>query len=350
MLEESYTNTYKIVIDLLNRNEFRVVKKYEDFLLDNYNVDFKKSIYMAKLMFIKDYKSNMPVNLLNKIISDQNITEDDKNDARYQLSRGYVKLRLYQKAFDTLLFLTKTTYADLAYIEMGRILFFLGYNEQSIKAFNFVKDKAKIKSLGIDLGRLNMPQKKYIAASYNFCDLVSDEKYKADALVQMLYLHIKNGNYEKAMEYFKSLSKEKVKKQDDLMHIYYYLVSKCPKLKDDSYVVKKDTFTKQIDNYDINLMYRKFPETFYDKKTSDFLDGVSLSNIFTYAKAYVDYSNPNKIAFVEYYYFDYKENVVSINGIETRRIKVGTLPNSKDIISIHAVPLISNPNAFIRKK
>jgi len=353
-VETKYQQTFSNIIYSIRNNMFdEELDNSINFYLRNEPDNYLFKFIIAKELLDKKSHLAFSYGLLQEVFNNKEADTDLRNQAKFTMANSLFQTKNYQEAYDLYIELLNTSYRNLSLVGIGRILFTLGYTKESIKAYEKLDSEEKKIRYACELGRSQLGDAKYMAANNNFCRYM--ERYyrkKDEPYMQMMYLCIKNRDYERAYKFFKKLSRNFVKNDHELLNVYYYL-QHFVEVEDLGYNVDYTYLTSQIDNYDLNQFLSFHLEKLYNYDrtcVNHVLIGADLTNLYTYAKAVVDYDKPVKIHFIDYYAFDYKENIASIYGRETSRCLVGTLPNTKNIVSLKVIPQLDDPEKFLKER
>ena len=346
--KSKFEGRYDKAIKLMKENKFDEAIEIIEFLYRNDLECLPKLIDLTKQMFRSQCYPEVGINFLKSIMESTRVDEDTSNYAQFELVRGLIKTRYFQAAYDMAIDLFGTSYEELAYVEIGRILSALGYKDEAKLAYSYVKDKERLDKISIEIGKINVVEKKFIAASNRFCPHVDDKYKKFEANTELMYSHLDQGHAQKAYSYLLEILNKPERKKADLAHALLYIQKMDPTLPNPGLNIKDDIFKKQLESYDPSIVRRRLLECLFDYNEAELIEGADTLNIFTYANAFVEYEKDNyyRSALLHFYAFDYKEPVVKIKGIPTSRIKVGVLPGTNNIISILAIPQLDDPLKF----
>lgn len=339
-----------------------------DFYLRNEKDNYGYQIVLAKELIIRRHRIDFALDLLKSIVNNEELLDslldphdvltkrysaetakEILNHAKFELARGLSTLKIYQESYDYYIELLNSSFRDLALVGIGRILCDLGYKNESLKAYDKLTEKIRKDKASLEIGRLQLASRKYLAASNNFYNYMKHFDKHNDGLRQMLYLHIKNNDKFHAYEDLMKYSIEEIQSDPELLNIAYYLKKHVAYFNldiefPDNYLIK------QMTQYDIKYVQSMYGERLYNYDDNTLIVGADITNLFTYAKAAVDYTETVKVAFIDYYVFDYKCDIATLYGLPTSRIMVGVLPNTKDIVSIKVIPKLDDPEKFLRKR
>ena len=155
----------------------------------------------------------------------------------------------------------------------------------------------------------------------------------------MVFLDIKENNYFDAYDRFKYISNDTIFKNHyfDLKILLEYKLG----IINQSDVLSQDYYISQLFNYDevyaLDHISRHLDENNNKIKHTLFNSDIDLKNLFYYVREQINYLNPVEISNVHKYIVECEFYVSTINGISTKHIKVVTLPNTNNILTMYPI-------------
>lgn len=167
---------------------------------------------------------------------------------------------------------------------------------------NYLANKAKLKII----------EGNYEEAEECYQKAIS--KDKTNSIIYLIYLEIKRGNNKQAYEYFTNLINNNeidFLAYDQLYKLEYY-------------------FKNKINSFNKNL----YINNYYNKKTSIFFNNINTSIMLERAKKAIKKENFIDNKLIDFYTTEMDITVGTHNTVETKWVKILTLPNSKDILTV----------------
>lgn len=204
----------------------------------------------------------------------------------------------------------------------------------------------------LELGKIEMILGNYNVAREIFNDLYSNgmSSDKSLALNNLIYLDIHEGKYNEAYVKLNELIEANVRlDKNEIMQISLFLKNKLRLLSRDDYA-RLSYFDKQL------LFYRPCAcknhiRNYIDSNQGDgyyFLrEDIDIDNLFSYIEGKIYDNMATDVAFMDKYIVDVGYVAGSLNGNDISAFEVVTLPNTKNIISIH--PVINNSKKVKKK-
>ncbi len=234
--------------------------------------------------------------------------------------------------------LLNTQNRDYAMLELGRLEASEGNNFMARQYFKRLLNTQSNNYALLELGRLEVTEGNNSMARQYFEQLLNTQSENF-ALVEMIFLDIKEKNYlgaYKKISVFSNVSLFK-KHYYDLKILLEYKLGKI----NQSEVLNKDYYISQLFNYDedyaLNHIKLHLDENNNKIKHTLFNSDIDLNYLFHYAREQINYLNPVEISIVHKYIVECGFDVSTINGISTKYIKVVTLPNTNNILTMYPI-------------
>ena len=265
---------------------------------------------------------------------------------RLEASEGNnTKARLY---FEQLLNTQNRTYAML---ELGRLEAREGNNIKARQYFEQLLNEQNRTYAMLELGRLEVSEGNNAKAREYFEQVMTSQNAedKAYAMLELIFLNIREGEYLEAYNMFKSGGYKKPEKQD-LYHLDILLQYELGITKYDQ-ILNKDYYINQLFSYNalstLEHLAKHLDEDNKKIKHSVFSQNVDLEGLFNFASEQIKYLNPIEISTTHNYILDCEQEIAIIHGYSTNCLKVVTIPNTNNILTMY--PILVSKNTELEK-
>lgn len=167
-----------------------------------------------------------------------------------------------------------------------------------------------------------------------------DPKDKSFALMQLIYLEIKNKDYIKAYNYFEKLTDYSCLNKNEIKEINFYLKYKLNLLTEED-KKNKGYFCNQLLNYDeekaLEHIKLHLDENNCKRKHTIYNKTLNINIVFNDIKIRIYDMTPDLSTLVDKYIIEYDYIIGSINNIETNTLKVVTFSNTKNILTMYPI-------------
>ena len=330
--ERNYLSSIKVLRDIIRLEPYDCVVKFE----------------LAKLLIKNNKTKTEGKNLLLDLLDSRNKTYAMLELGKLEASEGNDKEA--RKYFLELLNTPSKTYAML---ELGRLEASERNNKEARKYLLELLNTPNKTYAMLELGKLeasegnNKEARKYFLQLYN-----EKDEY---AMLQLLFLDIKENDLLNAQQLLDQISL-KCFSSFQYRNIKIYLNYKLGLIKD-SDIEFKNYFVQQLFNYNIGLtlehIKNHLDENDNKRLHTIFNNNVNLRDLFYEVQEKICEVNPIEYCFVEKYIVCCNEDISTINGEKTRYVRVITLPNSKNIITMYPINVINkqlNNNKQLMKR
>lgn len=207
----------------------------------------------------------------------------------------------------------------------------------------------------IELGRIKLNEGKYEEARKLFTDVLEkSQRNTIYALAELIFLEIREENYEKAYDCLKErlnqgYSINDTWKKENSKQIKEYLQYKLGKTYNLEYW-KNHYFYSQMLEYNeenaIEHIKLHLDENENKQYHSVYLDSINIRDLFEESKDKITKLNPRLITVIDKYVLECDRPIGLLNGEEVDCLKVVTFPNTLDIITMYPS---YNPKTRVKK-
>ena len=268
-----------------------------------------------------------------QLLNTQNRTHAMLELGRLEVNEGNnVKAREY---FEQLLNKQNRTYAML---ELGRLEVSEGNNVKAREYFEQLLNTQNRTYAALELGRLEVSEGNNVKAREYFEQLLNTQN-RIYAMHELIFLNIKEGQYLEAYKMFKNGGYKKLERGESY-HLDIFLKYKLGIIEYEQ-ISNKDYHIRQLFNYDVSSALEHITKHLDedDKKIKHtvFNQDVNLEELFNYSRKQIKYLNPIEISTSHKYILDCEQEIATIDGYSTRRLKVVTIPNTDHILTMYPV-------------
>ena len=312
-------------------------------ILDKYPTDSKALLTLGRtLLSYKALNSKYEEEglfCLNIIVNNNQASAKFRDGALLELGKYYRSKRKMEEAYLALYPLLKSDYcSEDAKYQLALVESFLCNVEEANNYLLSYQGKYNEPVL-LEYTKNLIAMGKYIKAQKNLDRLVNSNQ-RNKVLTEQIYLYIKTREYQKALDILNSINPLKLGiKIENVNNVRMYLENMLGKRK-----LNKDT-----NNY-LEQLLCEYEEkrainyiVYSEKKNNNKNVNLEITTkVFDYCKGYIQDKKPIRVEFLDYYFVDtsvryFKEAFGFINNKKTHYVKVGTLPNTKNIVSIRPV-------------
>ena len=322
-----YSYAYKDKKTAINYYE-----KLKDELEPNRNNYYKATIEIMKGDILEGKKqleemSTDDINLKIKII--------------YQLALINYDLENYNKAINYMLELTRIDSKSINYSFIVSIYIRLKDYDNALKYLNEImgKDYYSLEEISLLKGNMCFMKKEYDDALKYYSKIKpSNTTTYRDSLYKQICIHLKLNEYETVLELYNELKKYDYNKKYDYLYKTNSLEILCNHRLGLENEIDASVYTdNQIVDYNIErtLEHISFHKEENENKTlhSVFDESINITDLFVYSFLNLKEENYYANNIMDIYVIEYP-NVGTVNGEVVNYVKVVTLPNTKEIITI----------------
>ena len=190
----------------------------------------------------------------------------------------------------------------------------------------------------IELARVYLRKKKYIEARELLENILKvPNKEKKYVYSELLFLNLREENYEEAYKYFLEELSHEWSRQASLQ-LYAYLRYKLGKIKDIDKMMEYYFYSQMIDyNEEKAIEHIKLHLDENDEKQnhSIYTEDVNIEKLYEKAKIKITNINPSRVAILDKYIVECDNIIGKTNGEEVDCLQVITLPNTNNIITMY---------------
>lgn len=207
----------------------------------------------------------------------------------------------------------------------------------------------KLAEIKINKGEYLEARKTYEYLLYNLEDKYKNKNNIYNARKKLIILNIKQENYAEAYACLQEINDIIEETQNlRLSGVRFYLEYKLGILKDpDSY---KSYFSSQVLHYNENKALYHIKSHLYEKNEkfvhTTFYDDIDIEKLFNEIKIKIQGESIKKFSFCDCYMIDCGYPIGMIDKRETTKMKVITIPNTKNIISMYPILSFDKANDY----
>lgn len=300
---------------------------------------YKSAITKSKYLLVK-YPDNMEIKfLLAKSLIKSSLTQEEgkkiliellntdmKNDSILEL--GYLELENsnIEKASICFKELINTKYKNNALLGLGKLELKNNNYKQARYYFEKIQNSELCTDAMLELGIIEIKEHNEDIAKKYFDYLIKlDSKNKNNAILQLIYLEIRNNNLNLVYELLDIIDYS-TDILIEIKNIKYYLNYQKNIISLNE--INNNYYFSQMSNYNKNDVIKHIKENNYF---------INLKLLFKESKLMIKKMNPTSISLVDKYIIEYKHNIAKINNQKTNKIKIITLPNTKNIIEMYPI-------------
>ena len=302
--------------------------------LEPYNGSIK--FELAKLLIKMSSNKQEGKKMLFELLNTQNRTYAMLELGRLEASEGNnSKAREY---FEQLLKEQINTYAIL---ELARLEVSEGNNSKAREYFEQLLNTKNRTYAMLELGRLEASEGNNAKAREYFEQLLNTQSLlnRIYAMQELIFLNIKEGQYLEAYKMFENGGYKKLERGESY-HLDIFLKYKLGIIEYEQ-ISNKDYHIRQLFNYDVSSALEHITKHLDedDKKIKHtvFSQDVNLEELFNYAREQIKYLNPIEISTTHKYIIECDEDISIIDGISTNLLKVITIPNTDNILTMYPI-------------
>ena len=199
----------------------------------------------------------------------------------------------------------------------------------------------------MELGKYELNEKKSEQAKEYFEKVLSNTRIKDKyfACLELIFLEIREENYEKAYELYEKLKTMEYYElfKESLFQLEKYLEYKTNRIKNPSNLSSLYFFSQMMD-YDedkaIEHIKLHLDENDNKEKHSKYYSDVDIAKLYHEARIRIKYINPVCIEILDKYILEFNMPIGKIENVETNTARVLTFPNSDEIVTMY--PVIHN--------
>ena len=333
-------SNYKIFLEakylIKKRDYISAIEKLESICFDQPN-DRVAKFELAKLL-VKTNRLKEARNYFESLLN-------TKSEIYAMLELGKLEVRLgnYNEAknyFESLLNTQNNTYAML---ELGKLEVRLGNYNEAKNYFESLLNAQNNTYAMLELGKLEVRLGNYNEAKNYFEDILKI-RHDVYAINELLILSIKWEKYEDALLYLEELTNYKTKNLKHLKVYFTYINYKMGNI--DKIQDIEGYFANQIVDYNkekaINHIKLHLDENSNKIKHGLFEDNLDIEKLYNESKERIKNIEPDYSAISDKYIYDTGFDVGVVNDQKTSFIKIVTVVNTKDIVTMYPIAPIPN--------
>ena len=235
-----------------------------------------------------------------------------------------------------LLELDNSRYENKVILELGRLDMFEKNYANAEKLFKTLIDTEEEEYALYQLAVLEGRQQRY-ANAYKLYENLLETSQREYALKKLIFLDIREKDYDVAYDHFQEINNQSIKEHliDTMFYLKYQLgilgnADGC-----------KSYYCMQVINYDEKRAIEHIMNHLYEnkdkRKHTQFDTNVDINELFNEVKVKLQYEKVTSFQLNDYYLLDCDYPIGTADGIKTTKIKVVTLPNTKQIITMYPV-------------
>ena len=264
----------------------------------------------------------------------------NKNQAILELVFIEKKLGNYERSKKYYEKLLNTEFSSFAEIEFGRESRRDGNYEKAEEYFNnIIRQDGYAKEYAIlELATTKCLMKNYSEAKKLFETLLSTS-FKDSALTGIINANIREEKYEDAYINYNRIDNERIKGKKEMLNTKFYLKYKLGLLTDIN--SSSRYYFKQVLDYDENRALNHIKTHMYKnvkkERHSLYLENINIKKLYNDVKVKLDEESIREITLNDKYIIEFDYSIGSIGSVETNKVAIVTLPNTKNIITMYPV-------------
>ena len=275
-----------------------------------------------------------------------------KNRSEFEIAKYLMDEEYYLDAIKILKKIHKEEpYNNVIKFELARAWIISGISPERGEKFlnKIIDNNNSMSSLAkLELGKLEMCRNNRKVAKRFFEGLLNSSRNRDYALAELIFLEIHEENFEKAYEYY--IEKEPCGWDfQNSRQIETYLKMNVGLIKDLD-KIKKYYFCSQVINYSkeraLEHIELHLDENEKKQYHSVYNDNINVRDLYEESKIRISSINPSCVTIVDKYILEYGKPIGKSSGEETDCLRVVTLPNTTNILSMYPM---CNPKTRIKK-